>query len=164
MTPAVMIEVLDFPARIIVGLKRNFIGASHPNSNAMQVIGPLWGEMSKQFFPLGLADSEYPLGVGAMWPAESGEPGEMTYFAGYEVVEAGKDLGGLEVLHIPASKYAAVTHTDSLETLSETVISFYSDLLPNSGHQRREGMDLELYIETGAPDFSSKAVIAAPII
>jgi predicted transcriptional regulator YdeE len=159
-----VIEVISFPERTIVGLKRNFIAAGHPNSNAMQVIGPLWGEMSKQFFPLGLTDEEYPLGVGAMWPSDSGEPGEMTYFAGYEFVDAGSDLGELEVLRIPAGKYAAVTHTDSLETLSQTVISFYSDLLPSSGHQRRDGMDLELYIETGAPDFSSKAVIAAPII
>lgn len=159
-----MIEVISFPERTIVGLKRNFIAAGHPNSNAMQVIGPLWGEMSKRFFPLGLTDDEYPLGVGAMWPSESGEPGEMTYFAGYEVTDVAQNLGGLECLRIPAGKYAAVTHTDSLETLSETVISFYSDLLPNSGHQRRDGMDLELYIETGAPDFSSKAVIAAPII
>ncbi len=159
-----MIEVIEFPSRTIVGLKRNFIGAGHPNSNAMQVIGPLWGEMSKLFFSLGLTDDEYPLGVGAMWPAESGEPGEMTYFAGYEVVDADRDLGGLEALTVPAGNYASMTHPGSMENFSETVVSFYTDLLPNSGHQRRAGMDLELYIETGAPDFSSKAIIAAPII
>lgn len=159
-----MIEVIQFPERKIVGLKRNFIGAGHPNSNAMQVIGPLWGEMSKLFFSLGLTDDEYPLGVGAMWPAESGEPEEMTYFAGYEVTEVGEELGGLEALTVPAGNYASMTHPGSMENFSETVIFFYSDLLPNSGHQRRAGMDLELYIETGAPDFSSKAIIAAPII
>jgi predicted transcriptional regulator YdeE len=159
-----MIEVIEFPSRTIVGLKRNFVAAGHPNSNAMQVIGPLWSEMSKQFFPLGFTDDEYPLGVGAMWPAESGQIGEMTYFAGYEVADVPQNLGGLETLRIPAGNYASVTHSGSMETFSETVISFYSDLLPNSGHQRRDGMDLELYIETGAPDFSSKAVIAAPII
>lgn len=159
-----MIEVIEFPQRTIVGLKRNFIGAGHPNSNAMQVIGPLWGEMSKKFFSLGLTDDEYPLGVGAMWSAESGEPREMTYFAGYEVTDTDRDLGGLEALTVPVGNYASLTHDGSMETFSETVISFYSALLPNSGHQRREGMDLELYIETGAPDFSSKVIIAAPII
>jgi predicted transcriptional regulator YdeE len=159
-----MIEVIEVSARTIVGLKRNFIGAGHPNSNAMQVIGPLWGEMSKQFFSLSLTDDEYPLGVGAMWPAEPGEPGEMTYFAGYEVQDLGKDLGNLEVLSMDAGKYAAITHTASMDTLSKTVVSFYSDLLPTGGHQRRVGIDLELYIETGAPDFSSKVIIAAPII
>lgn len=159
-----MIEVIEFPSRTIVGFKRNFIGAGHPNSNAMQVIGPLWGEMSKLFFSLGLTDDEYPLGVGAMWPAESGEPGEMTYFAGYEVLPADKDLGGLEALNVPAGNYASMTHPGSMENFSETVVSFYTDFLPNSGLQRRAGIDLELYIETGAPDFSSKAIIAAPII
>ena len=159
-----MIEAIEFPESKIVGLKRNFIGAGHPNSNAMQVIGPLWGEMSKLFFSLGLAEDEYPLGVGAMWPAESGEPGEMTYFAGYEVADADKDLGGLEALTVPAGNFASMTHPGSMENFSETVVSFYTDLLPNSGHQRRAGMDLELYIETGAPDFSSKVIIAAPII
>ena len=159
-----MIEVIEFPSRTIVGLKRNFIGAGHPTSNAMQVVGPLWGEMSKLFFGLGLTDDEYPLGVGAMWPAESGGPGEMTYFAGYEVAAADKDLGGLEELTVPAGNYASITHPGSMENFSETVVSFYTDLLPNSGHKRRAGMDLELYIETGAPEFSSKAIIAAPII
>jgi predicted transcriptional regulator YdeE len=159
-----MIEVIDFPERAIVGMQRKFIGAGHPNSNAMQVIGPLWGEMSKKFFGLGLTADEYPLGVGAMWPDGSGEPGQMIYFAGYEVLDRTKDLGGLELLIIPAGNYASVAHPGSMETFSQTVLAFYSDLLPSSRLQRREGMDLELYIETGAPDFSSKALIAAPVI
>lgn len=157
-----MIEIQELPARTIIGMSRPFIPAVEPGSNAPSVIGPLWGEMSKVFFGLNATDNEYPIGVGAMWPSD--RSGEMIYFAGYEVAEVPESLGGLEVLQIAAGKFATVTHTDSLDTMSQTVTAFYSDLLPISGLQRRDGVDLELYIETGAPDFSSKAVIAAPIL
>ena len=157
-----MIEIVEYPARTLLGFARPFIPALEPGSNGPQVIGPLWADMSKVFFGINATDNEYPIGVGAMWPSERG--GEMIYFAGYEVAEATEGLGGLEVLRIPAGKYAAVTHTASMESLPQTVAKFYSELLPASGLQRRDGVDLELYIETGAPDFSSTAIIAAPVL
>lgn len=157
-----MIEIQELPARTLIGMSRPFIPAVEPGSNAPSVIGPLWGEMSKVFFGLNATDNEYPIGVGAMWPSE--RDGEMIYFAGYEVAEATEGLGGLEVLRITAGKYAAVTHTASMEALPQTVAKFYSEWLPDSGLQRRDGADLELYIETGAPDFSSTAIIAAPVL
>ncbi len=159
-----MIEIVEFPERIIMGMARPFIPALAAGANAPEVIAPLWAEMSKLFFSAPFPKDYYPVGVGAMWPSESSLPNEMNYFAGYEVAEVPMDLGGLDVLRIPAGKYAAVTHSESMQSIPQTVAAFYSDLLPNSGLQRRHGMDLEIYIETGAPDFSSKAVIAAPIL
>lgn len=158
-----MVEISVLPARTVLGLKANFLAASHENSNAQEVIGPLWGEMSYQYFNLTLDRDAYPLGVGAMWDDGSGEPGAMVYFAGYEIKSIPEDLGGLEVLEIPEGKYAFVTHEGPLAELPKTVTAFYSSDLPNSGLVRRRGMDLEIYSEIGESGFPTKVIVAAPI-
>jgi predicted transcriptional regulator YdeE len=158
-----MIEAAEFAPRTIVGKRATFISASHPNSNAPQVIGPLWAEMSRQFFGLSLADNDNPVGVGAMWATESGVEGEMIYFAGYEVSQVADEIGDLEVLGIEAGRFAFVTHTGPMQALTETVVDFYSRLLPNANVERRAGVDLEIYHE-GESGHAGKVVIAAPIV
>lgn len=159
-----MIQVEKLPARTLLGLSRPFIAASHPDSNASSVVPPLWGEMSKLYFGMKLDRSANPLGVGAMWPDGSGEPGRMIYFAGYEVTSVPEDLGGLEVLEIEAANYAFVEHLGSMDVLPSVIADFYTNLLPNSGLQRREGMDLELYAENEDPTQPMLATIAAPVL
>lgn len=159
-----MIQVEKLPARIVLGISRPFIAFSHPDSNASSVIPPLWGEMSKLYFGMKLDRSANPLGVGAMWPDGSGELGRMTYFAGYEISSVPENLGGLEVLEIEAANYAFVEHLGSMEVLPSVIADFYTNLLPNSGLQRREGMDLELYAENEDPSLPTKVTLAAPVI
>jgi predicted transcriptional regulator YdeE len=158
-----MFEVQELEPRIILGLKVSFISASHEGSNAHLVIGPLWQEMSKLFFSLKPESSIYPNGVGAMWPDESGTPGSMYYFAGYEVSDVPEDLGGLEVLHLEGGKYAFVTHLGPMSDLSNSVIDFYTRVLPESNLPRRAGIDLELYREEESDGDISKVIIAAPV-
>ena len=158
-----MVEVEQFPARVLLGLARPFIAGSHPGSNAPAVIGPLWGEMSKVFFGMALDRNANPLGVGAMWPDGSNEPGRMIYFAGYEVSALPEDLGKLEALELEALNYAFIQHLGPVEELPGVIANFYADLLPNSGLQRREGMDLELYAENEDPTQPTLVTIAAPV-
>ena len=159
-----MIKVEKLPARTLLGLSRPFIAASHPDSNASSVVPPLWGEMSKLYFGMKLDRSANPLGVGAMWPDGSGESGRMIYFAGYEVSSVPEDLGGLEVLEIEAANYAFVEHLGSMDVLPSVIADFYTNLLPNSGLQRRDGMDLELYTENEDASQPMLATIAAPVL
>jgi predicted transcriptional regulator YdeE len=158
-----MIEVQELESRIILGLKAKFISASHKGSNAHLVIGPLWQDMSKLFFSLKPESSIYPNGVGAMWPDESGNPGFLYYFAGYEVSQVPADLGGLEVLNLEGGQYACVTHLGPMSELSKTVVDFYTKSLPDSGLTRRPGTDLELYREDESDGEISKVIIAAPV-
>ena len=152
------------PARKLLGLSRPFISATSPNSNAPQVIGPLWGEMSKIFFQLSLSRDANPVGVGAMWRDQGFEDdGSMIYFAGYEVHEVPVDLGGLEVLVIEPSNYAMVEHQGPMSELPATIKNFYTKLLPESNLERRVGMDLEIYHESEDPQLPPRVVIAAPI-
>lgn len=158
-----MIQVAQFPSRVILGLSRPFIAGTHPDTNAPEVIGPLWGEMSKLYFSMSLDRSSNPIGVGAMWPDLTKGPGHMVYFAGYEVDSAPQDLGGLEVLEIEAANYAFVEHLGPIDQLPSVISNFYTDLLPTSGIQRRVGMDLELYAENEDPTQPTLVTIAAPV-
>ena len=159
-----MVDVAEFPKRTLLGLKRPFISATSPNSNAPQVIGPLWGEMSKKFFSMQLSRDDYPVGVGAMWRDEAFEQdGSMIYFAGYEVHEVPEDLGELELLVLEPTKYAFIEHNGPMSELPNVITNFYTKLLPESNLDRRVGMDLEIYHESEDPAVSPKVVIAAPL-
>lgn len=159
-----MIESAIFQQRIILGLKAKFIAASNENSNAQTVIGQLWGEMSWRFFQVKVARDDFPLGIGAMWEDESGQPGAMVYFAGYEVKEVPPDLGGLEILEIPEGRYAYVTHIGAVSELPATVTAFYSTQFPQSDFQRRAGMDLEIYSEVDESMTPTKVLVAVPVL
>ena len=159
-----MIEIIELPPRTILGMRCKVTPVVAGGANTPNVIGELWQSVSTKFFSLSIDRDDYPLGVGAMWPAGIAPDGEMIYFAGYEVSQLPQELSGLESLNIPGGRYAALTHDGPMSTLPETVASFYADKLPKSGFERRAGMDLELYLETGAPDFTSSTVIAAPVI
>lgn len=159
-----MLETGEFEGRMLLGLSRPFISATLPNSNASEVIGPLWGQMSKLYFSLALARSENPIGVGAMWRASDfAETGSMIYFAGYEVNEIPEELGGLEPLILESSKYAYVEHIGPISNLPQVITNFYTKLLPESNLPRKIGIDLEIYHESLDSDSPPRVVIAAPL-
>lgn len=158
-----MISTEVFPKRILLGLSANFISIQHENSNAFEVIGPLWGRASQLFFSANLPDAANALGIGAMWNTNSGIPGEMTYFAGYEVESIPDEIGDLEVLELESGNYAFVTHDGPLASLGATVSEFYARELPESVIARRDGVDLEIYYSVGDEQTNSRVVVAAPI-
>ena len=159
-----MLETAVFPERTLLGLSRPFISATQPNSNASEVIGPLWGEMSKLFFSMKLDRDANPIGYGAMWNDVASEPGSMIYFAGYEIFEIPEDLGGLEVLTLRPTKYAFIEHNGPMSELPAKITSFYTDLLPASEVQRLDGIDLEIYHESENPELPPRVIIAAPVL
>ena len=159
-----MIQTELFPQKTLLGLSRPFISAIQPNSNASEVIGPLWGEMSKLFFSMKLDRDANPVGYGAMWNDVDREPGSMIYFAGYEIFEIPEDLGGLEVLKLRLTKYAYIEHVGPMSELPAKITSFYTDLLPASEVQRIDGIDLEIYHESENPELPPRVIIAAPVL
>ena len=159
-----MIQTELFPQKTLLGLSRPFISAIQPNSNASEVIGPLWGEMSKLFFSMKLDRDANPVGYGAMWNDVESEPGPMIYFAGYEIFEIPEDLGGLEVLKLRPTKYAYIEHVGPMSELPAKITSFYTELLPASDVQRIDGIDLEIYHESDNPELPPKVIVAAPVL
>ena len=158
-----MVNIEVIPSMTLLGLARPFVPALEPGANGPQVISQLWAEVSQVFFGLASTRDDYPVGVGAMWLADPQVTSSMIYFAGYKVQEVPADFGSLQVLEIAEGEYATVKHSDGMESLPQTIREFYSEALPKSAQQRRDGYDLELYYQTGAPDFSSSVIIAAPV-
>jgi predicted transcriptional regulator YdeE len=161
----VSLKIEQFGSRLLLGMSRPFISATSPDSNAGEVIGPLWAEMSKLFFSMNLNRDQNPTGVAAIWcDSESDKPGAMIYFAGYEVQEAPIELGGLEVLELQPEKYAYIEHVAPMSDLPATIADFYSNVLPSSGIERKQGIDLEIYYETQDEQAPMRVVIAAPVV
>jgi predicted transcriptional regulator YdeE len=159
-----MIQTDVFPQRKLLGLSRPFISATQANSNASDVIGPLWGEMSKLYFGMKLDRDANPVGYGAMWASGDGQAGSMIYFAGYEVNEIPENLGGLEMLVLEPTKYAFIEHNGPMSELPAKITSFYKELLPASKIDRADGIDLEIYHESENPEVPPRVVIAAPVL
>jgi predicted transcriptional regulator YdeE len=159
-----VLKVKLIPARILLGSKSPFIGANKPNANGPEVIGPLWDSMSQMFFSLDLARDAWPVGVGAMWmDGTSDVDGAMIYFAGYEVNEVPEDLGGLEVLALAEGRYATTEHEGPMAELPGVISNFYAKVLPESGLERKPGIDLEIYYANEDPNLPPRVVIAAPL-
>ncbi|MCX8529261.1 MAG: GyrI-like domain-containing protein [Rhodoluna sp.] len=159
-----MIQIRELEERLLLGMSRPFISAASSDSNGPQVIGPLWQEMSSKFFGMKLERSANPIGVGAMWRDEGFlETGAMIYFAGYEVDELPENHNGLEALTVAKGKFATVEHSGPMNELPEVITRFYTQQLPESGLERRVGMDLEIYYESENPNEFPRVVIAAPL-
>ena len=157
------LDTMDLPDMVVVGLKGTFISAAYEGSNAGEVIGPLWADMSQVFFQLHLAGLEIVRGIGAMWPTNSDNPGEMHYFAGYELSGIPEDIKTLEILSIPAAKYAFVVHRGSLDGLPATTMDFYRNQLPASKLERDAGYDIEIYGDNDEFGMPTTVTVCSPI-
>lgn len=146
-----------------MGLSSAFTSATHENANGPQIIGALWKEVSQKFFALESSMGLDPVGIGAMWPSESGVPQEMVYFAGFEVAEFPAAAVGLDTLSLNAARYAVLEHSGTIAELPDVIRSFYSDLLPKSGFKRAIGMDLEIYHPADLGNGMGRVELAAPI-
>jgi predicted transcriptional regulator YdeE len=158
-----MLKVVDLPNRKLLGLSCVFSSATHQNDNGPQIIGALWKEVYQKFFALESSMGLEPVGIGAMWPSESGVPQEMVYFAGYEVADFPATALGLDALSLKAARYAVLEHSGSMAELPAVIRDFYSDLLPKSGFKRAFGMDLGIYHPADLENGMGRVELAAPI-
>jgi predicted transcriptional regulator YdeE len=157
-------SVVDLPARILVGKSADFYGAMSPKFNGQEVLGPVWGLMQAKRIELGLPEGN--LMIGATRPAEGAEAanGLLNQFVGCVVDEVPADLLGLDVLELPADKYATYEHVGGMETLVDSIQHFYGELLPEHGCTQRNGLHLEIYDERfDMTSPNSIMTIAAPV-
>ncbi|MFM1984809.1 MAG: Integron-associated effector binding protein [Actinomycetota bacterium] len=156
--------VVDFPARILIGKSAEFYGAMSPKFNGQEKLGPVWGLMQAKRIELGLPEGS--MMIGATQPADSQEAanGLLKQFVGCVVDEIPADLLGLDVFEISSGSYATCEHVGGMESLSDSIQEFYSQMIPAAGCTQRSGLHLEIYDERfdlTKPD--SVMVIAAPI-
>ena len=74
------------------------------------------------------------------------------YYAGVEVEKGTTPPEGMELLYIPAQKYAVFTHRGGIKDLSLTNQYIWGTWLPQSGHELAPASDLEVYPAAFNPD------------
>jgi AraC family transcriptional regulator len=74
--------------------------------------------------------------------------GEYDYLCGVEIGEGRELLPEMTTLAIPPQRYAVVTHTDNVSTISKTWGAMHSRWLPGSGLQAAAGPAFERYTES----------------
>jgi len=158
------ISVVEMPSRILVGKSAEFYGAMSPKFNGQEVLGPIWGMIHAKREELGLPATSTL--IGATEPADSPEAanGLLKQFVGIVVDSVPDDLLGLDVFEVDSGLYATTEHVGGMETLVNSIQSFYSDLLPVYGCTQRSGLHLEIYddrFDMSSPD--SIMTIAAPV-
>jgi predicted transcriptional regulator YdeE len=156
--------IVELPPQILIGKSADFYGAMSPKFNGQEVLGPVWGLMQAKRIELGLPEGSTM--IGATRPADSAEGanGLLNQFVGCVVDQVPADLLGLEVLEIPGGTYATCEHVGGMETLTNSIQSFYAELLPGSGCTQRSGLHLEIYDERySMTSPGSIMVIAAPV-
>lgn len=155
--------VQDLPELTLIGLGADFISNLYPKSNAMDVIPPLWNRFFGQLAELEGINATWMVGAMGHAKKPTGEPGEMSYFAGARVQEVPSDVGPLKTLVIPAGRYAICEHVGSVANLVATNEYFYKRWLPESGLTWRDGYDLEIYDERFNDTDDSILLICCPI-
>ncbi len=74
------------------------------------------------------------------------------YYAGVEVEKGTTPPEGMELLYIPARKYAVFTHRGDIKDLSLTNQYIWATWLPQSGYEVAQASDLEVYSAAFRPD------------
>ncbi len=133
--------IQSMPARTVVGLGSRFISILSPKANNFEVIPRLWHDYGQRQSEI--ADRKGQEALGCVWCLE-GEH-ELYYLAGAEVTSTAHVPTGMEVREIPAGKYAVFIHRGSLKTLGKTMSFIHGTWFAASGHQWRNGPEIEVY-------------------
>jgi predicted transcriptional regulator YdeE len=156
-TPNVI--TIEVPTTTLVGVSGQFTSGLHPDPDAHEVIPQLWERLMTKVGPV-LHDSHWAVGV--MNDVEGSS--KMNYLAAIRLDDNGGRTDGLESVNLPGGTYLACEHVGSLDTLFQTTQWFYTEYLPSSGKELRDGYHLEIYDERFVPDSpDSVLLIAAPV-
>jgi len=146
-------KMISRPAFTVVGMK-------YRGKNEHGEIPKLWGE----FMPRegGIKQKVNPhICYGVMGNYDEGS-GEFDYVAGFEVESAADVPEGMVRWNMPEQSYAVFTCT--LPTIREAFEHIYHTWLPESGYQRADGPEFELYDERFDPqDPSSEMYVYIPV-
>jgi AraC family transcriptional regulator len=133
------------------------VGKIFERGNTQGIGDLLWPRLMKRFneIPNKLGkdgDSYITYGIcNEIWK-ENQIQDHFNYYAGVEVEKDSVPPEGMELLHLPAQKYAVFTHHGSIQDLSLTNQYIWGAWLPQSGYELAPASDLEIYPAAFKPD------------
>jgi AraC family transcriptional regulator len=153
------VSTIGVPATTLVGVSGEFTSDLQPGADAHVVIPKLWERLMTSVGPA-LQDSHWAVGV--MSDVEGSS--KMNYLAAIRLDDNDGRSDGLEVVDLAGGTFLACEHVGSLNALPRTTQWFYTEYLPSSGVQLRDGNHLEIYDERFDPESPDSVVlICAPV-
>jgi AraC family transcriptional regulator len=138
---------IEIAAKTVAGLGVNFIPIMSEQSNAAEVIGPLWESFMNRIGDVPGAVHGTTYGVMTTIADKNSmiHQHELRYIAGVEVAPGLPVPDGMERVDITAGRYAVFTHKGLIAGLPETARFIYSHWIPRSGKKVRKAPHFELY-------------------
>lgn len=141
-------QIVEKPPLTVIGLRASFIHALSPDTNNLQVIGPLWERFLHR-------QSEVPNRIGratfgiiyARPEAERRHVHELAYIAAAAVSSDGEVPPGMVAYVVPAGRFAVFVHRGPIAKIAETCREIYRQWLPQSDWEHAGMADVELYDE-----------------
>ncbi|MDJ0522983.1 MAG: GyrI-like domain-containing protein, partial [Planctomycetota bacterium] len=132
----------------LIGLHARFIGGTSPDSNAGEVVGPLWGQFSARLQEIQRTDESVCYGY-SCWgdPAERSRPDEVEYLAGAPAAADAPVPEGMVAVETAGGLYAVFEHHGPITTFHETLQAIYGEWLPSSEYEGSGLGDVEVYDE-----------------
>lgn len=140
--------IVESKGMTLAGISARFISILSPDRTNHVVIPALWHRYIDQAGQVPAKKGGVDWGVCEALPAgvARSHPDELLYTAAAELEEEGGALpAGFELKEIPPGRWAVFIHKGSLERLGYTMDYIYGSWLPKSGHELRDGPDLERY-------------------
>lgn len=135
------------PIRVI-GLRARFRNGRLPDSNAGEIVGPLWGQLHGRLGEIDASDSSVLYGY--TWLAD--DPDECEYIAGAPTKADASVPEGMEAIETAGALYAVFEHKGSMMGFGGTLQAIYADWLPGSDYVGNGLGDVEVYDERWSMD------------
>ena len=137
----------------VVGLHTKFISGLAIDTNAPNLIGPLWGQLHQRIGEIEAADPGVFYGVVSFPPKEErSHSDELDYVAGIEVAPGYEPPEGMVALTVPAGLRAVFEHRGVMWDFEKTLRAIYREWYPQSGYEHTGVADIERYDEQWAHD------------
>jgi predicted transcriptional regulator YdeE len=149
-------EQLEMEATIVTLPAFTAVGLPYHGKNQKGEIAQVWQKLNPR-------SNEIKQKTGIVYGVcgDVDDNGRIRYLAGFEVAEA-KDLpAGMESWQVPAQEYAVFPCT--LRTIQQTFHTIFETWFPQSGYQKAEGPDLEVYGEEFDPESGEGMAIYMPV-
>ncbi len=135
-------EIIELKERLFIGAKTTYCGIESDKNNVAQKLPKLWSEFLPRLEEIRHSVSSTCYGI---IQETEGVADELNYYAATEITEVSEIPNGLEVVKLPAQKYARFTHKGEVKNLDMTVSYIYSTWLANSEFAYANEADLEVY-------------------
>jgi AraC family transcriptional regulator len=150
------IRIEEKPPIHLIGLRATFVSGLAENTDAGEVIGPLWERLDARLPEIQRSEPKALYGYCFHLPPEAvTRENELGYFAGAPVAADAPVPNGLESFDTAAGLYAVFEHHGPITRILETLRPIYADWLPQSGFIGSGAGDVEVYDERfrgGGPD------------